>query len=301
MTGIGISEDSTRIQGLPKKPWWMKIPSGTIVVLVFLIGVAYVAYYLHILSLTDACKDNAGLTFFQGCVSKLDVNEIGDSLGGAFAPLAFIFLAGALVIQAFELASQRHEINETQAVMAAQLAVAREQVKETIASTALLTAQTNLLTQQHSLRLADDEFDKTLYRARLELMNYEQEFGVSLKLLGNGKYDLLISGQFSEKADDYVFFDFIASKIKTNTESLKKSSFERISFVNERSWEYFRKLFARLSALTQSCSPAYESLAITYRTHEIYFGLEEMYGIVRKAIEEQEVEPAASPPGGAEI
>ncbi len=301
MTGIGISGETTRIQDLPTKPWWMKIPSGAIVTLVFLIGVAYVAYYLHILSLTDACKNKTGLTFFEDCVSKLNVNEIGDSLGGAFAPLAFIFLAGALIIQAFELASQRHEINETQAVMTAQLAVAREQVKETIASTALLTAQTNLLTQQHNLRLADDEFDKTLYRARLELMNYEREFGVHLTLLGNGTHSLLISGQHSQKADDYDFFNMIANKIKKHTDSLKANPFERINFVNNESWEYFRKLFARLSALTRSCSPAYESLAVTYRTHDIHSGLEKLHEIARIAMEEQDVRSATSPEGGSGI
>ncbi|KIP99861.1 hypothetical protein RU07_17900 [Agrobacterium tumefaciens] len=299
MTSIGISEETTTIQELPKKPWWMKIPSGTIVILVFLVGIAYVAYYLHILSLTEACKDTAGLTFFGDCVSKLKVNEIGDSLGGAFAPLAFIFLAGALIIQAFELASQRHEINETQAVMTAQLAVAREQVKETIASTALLTAQTNLFTQQHNLRLADDEFDKTLYRARLELMNYEQEFGVFLTLSHDNGYDLLISGQHSQKADDYDFFNMIAGKVKKIADTIDEEPFERVSFVNVRSWDYFRKLFARLSALTQSCSPAYESLAITYRTHDIHQALEELYGTVAKAEQNQAGAPDAPPPSGS--
>lgn len=121
-----------------KRPWWLKIPSGLIVAAVCVTGAGYAGYCVHLLAISKDCKNYTGFWFIQDCLAALPTNNIGDALGGAFAPLAFIFLAGALIIQAMELAAQRYEINETQQVMKEQLEVARQQIAETKASTLLL-------------------------------------------------------------------------------------------------------------------------------------------------------------------
>ena len=92
------------------------------------------------------------------------VNELGDTLGGAFAPIAFLWLAGAVLLQSQELQAQRQELNETQAVMREQLDVARQQVKETEASTTLFRQQTEILREEQNLRAqlrSNDAFNKT--------------------------------------------------------------------------------------------------------------------------------------------
>ncbi|BCH55263.1 hypothetical protein ACQZ61_06490 [Agrobacterium vitis] len=143
-----------------ERPWWLKIPTGLIVAAVGLVGAGYVAYFVHLLAVSKDCKNYSGFWFVQDCLASLQTNNIGDALGGAFAPLAFVFLAGALIIQAMELAAQRYETNETQQVMRAQLDVARQQVEETKASTALLLEQTAMLKLQREQELANKQFDQ---------------------------------------------------------------------------------------------------------------------------------------------
>ncbi|MGV2107803.1 hypothetical protein ACQZ4X_17235 [Agrobacterium vitis] len=145
------------------RPWWLKIPSGWIVFAVCLVGGIYVAYFVHLLAISRDCRSYSGLWFVQDCLAALPTNNIGDALGGAFAPLAFIFLAGALIIQAMELAAQRYEIDETQQVMRSQLEVAIQQVEETKASTELFKFQTEILRQEQKAREAreaDDAFQQ---------------------------------------------------------------------------------------------------------------------------------------------
>ncbi|MND89790.1 hypothetical protein D3C87_1023750 [compost metagenome] len=97
-----------------------------------------------------------------------EVNVIGDTFAGFFAPLAFIWLAGAVYIQSQELAAQRRELDETQEVMRAQLEVARQQVEETKASTDLFREQTEILKKeqhQREQKQADEEFEEKLESA----------------------------------------------------------------------------------------------------------------------------------------
>ncbi|MEN5299019.1 hypothetical protein ABE530_11805 [Brucella sp. TWI559] len=86
---------------------------------------------------------------YLGCRS---VNELGDTLAGAFAPVAFLWLMGAVFIQSQELKAQREELDETQEVMRAQLQVSIQQVEETKASTALFKKQTEMLEKEQQLR-----------------------------------------------------------------------------------------------------------------------------------------------------
>jgi hypothetical protein len=90
--------------------------------------------------------------FWDRYLACRSINELGDALAGAFAPVAFIWLAGTVFIQSQELQAQRQELDETQEVMREQLEVSREQVKETKASTKLFERQTAILEHEHNLR-----------------------------------------------------------------------------------------------------------------------------------------------------
>lgn len=145
------------------------------------ITVAYFAIYYLLIVETEACKAADGFTiqdhwfhgFWDRYLACRQVNELGDALAGAFAPVAFLWLAGAVFIQSKELEAQRQELNETQQVMLQQLEVARQQVAETSASTALVSEQTRLLRIDSAQRLAtaaDAAFDEGIAAAlkRLE-------------------------------------------------------------------------------------------------------------------------------------
>ncbi|MGO7868105.1 hypothetical protein AB9E15_02505 [Rhizobium leguminosarum] len=123
------------------------------------ITVAYFAFYYLLIIRTKACSSapsqeavgaiHSLLSRYLSCIS---INELGDALAGAFAPVAFLWLAGAVFIQSKELEAQRQELDETQEVM-------REQVEEMRASTALLREQTDVI-KKDQLRKDQEQADR---------------------------------------------------------------------------------------------------------------------------------------------
>lgn len=159
---------------------------------------AYVLVYILLLIETKQCTfqsdgvfvhDNWFLGFWDSLLACRQVNELGDALAGAFAPVAFIWLAGAVFIQSQELQLQRkelelqrEELDETQNVMREQLEVARQQVEETKATTALLKEQTAAISderQRQRQRDADavfaamkDNFIECCDRRDIQYLNF---------------------------------------------------------------------------------------------------------------------------------
>ncbi|CAN7618965.1 hypothetical protein LJR011_004950 [Agrobacterium tumefaciens] len=143
--------------------------SFTTWVLVALTSVYAIAFYYLAIQTKTCDIANAAISsnWFHGFWDKFlacrQINELGDTLGGAFAPVAFLWLAGTVFIQSQELAAQRQELDETQSVMREQLEVARQQVEETKASTSLFRKQTEILERDQFAReqdRVDAEFDE---------------------------------------------------------------------------------------------------------------------------------------------
>jgi hypothetical protein len=61
--------------------------------------------------------------------ADLGLNELGDMLGGGFAPLAFLWLFVATMMQSQELRLQRKEIEENREVMKEQAEAAKKQAE----------------------------------------------------------------------------------------------------------------------------------------------------------------------------
>jgi hypothetical protein len=138
------------------------------------ISLAYIGIVYLLIIETAACDQVAiSANWFKGFWDQYlgcrSVNELGDTLAGVFAPVAFLWLMGAVFIQSQELKAQREELDETQEVMRAQLVVAKQQVEETKASTALFRKQTEILEdEQHSRKCAeaDKSFDFMLEKVK---------------------------------------------------------------------------------------------------------------------------------------
>lgn len=133
------------------------------------VSFAYIGIYYLLMRETQVCKPAEDVLirdqwfhgFWDQYLACRSINELGDALAGAFAPVAFIWLAGTVFIQSQELQAQRQELDETQGVMREQLEVARQQVLETKASTALFEEQTRMLRRQQELKemcVQDEEF-----------------------------------------------------------------------------------------------------------------------------------------------
>jgi hypothetical protein len=119
------------------------------------VTVIYLGLFYAVMMETTTCTTDiiANISWLRyPMCDSFGPNELGDTLAGAFAPLAFLWLAGTVYIQSQELREQRRELTETRDVMKAQLALSQAQVKETQASTGYFAEQTAILKRQQELR-----------------------------------------------------------------------------------------------------------------------------------------------------
>lgn len=147
-------------------------------------SVLYIGAYYLLMQQTKFCnfaEDKVAISshwfygFWDQFLACRSINELGDALAGAFAPIAFVWLAGTVFIQSKELEAQRQELDETQEVMREQLEVARQQVKETRASTELFMEQTRILKRQQDQRdaeIADQEFASAFEALKAQIKDY---------------------------------------------------------------------------------------------------------------------------------
>jgi hypothetical protein len=92
---------------------------------------------------------------------EMPLNSLGDFLAGFFAPLAFLWLFIATMVQSQELALQRRELALTRAEFEQAREVAKAQVVESKRQAENIEAQTKLVQQQidrRTMELADEEF-----------------------------------------------------------------------------------------------------------------------------------------------
>ncbi|KQV14014.1 hypothetical protein ASC97_12455 [Rhizobium sp. Root1203] len=153
---------------------------------------------------------------------KLPLNEKGDALAGFFAPLAFLWLFVATMIQSQELAAQRLEIEENRKVMQEQANAAQDQASFLKAQTDAMGAQTLLLTRQVAIteRTAERGHKLALFEKRIETYNALISFGArdwSSMLFSEPDEDHLL--EIANKAE-FLFDDEIVSWIKSIMETI---------------------------------------------------------------------------------
>ncbi|MBW6421628.1 hypothetical protein KX729_09265 [Rhizobium sp. XQZ8] len=112
--------------------------------------------------------------------AALPLNNQGDALAGFFAPLAFLWLFVATMIQSQELALQRKEIADNRAVMQEQSDAAKEQAEQAKEQAKFLEAQTKAMQDQTALiieqvKIARDNSEResrlALFEKRIEIYN----------------------------------------------------------------------------------------------------------------------------------
>lgn len=110
---------------------------------------------LPVISSVD-CKSNTWWLMTGGC---LTLNELGDFLAGAFAPVAFIWLVAAVLIQSQELKAQQSELREqrnelklTRTSMDNSRKVMKAQADEAKAQTEFIGTQTAILQAEQVVR-----------------------------------------------------------------------------------------------------------------------------------------------------
>ncbi|WIJ24238.1 hypothetical protein [Devosia sp. RR2S18] len=134
------------------------------------ISVVWAAICLWFLSQTSHCEG----WWLHERLTCLEPNAMGDFFAGAFAPLAFLWLVAAVLLQRRELAAQRQELIEARAV-------ATEQVTEARKNVAFIAEQTELLKRQRQVdeeRRVDEQIDRLLEIANGTLDRMSSRFMV---------------------------------------------------------------------------------------------------------------------------
>lgn len=98
---------------------------------------------VFLISQTEKCGDELG--FWAGWLSCRDSNELGDLLAGAFAPVAFIWLAGAVLIQSKELQAVRNEHEATRLIYDQEIKLIKAQGEESRRTAEFIEIQANAM------------------------------------------------------------------------------------------------------------------------------------------------------------
>ncbi|WP_336485662.1 hypothetical protein [Methylobacterium nigriterrae] len=150
-------------------------------------------------------------------VSRLPLNSIGDVLGGFFAPLAFLWLFVATLLQRRELKLQREELADTRLVLAEQ----REELKRSAEENNKQTAIMQRTLEVSRSREVFDEFSLSLYffaRGNAQTLATQLEFNAAADAMGVKRDALFGVGwnfEFSQNEAATVddFFERLLSRI----------------------------------------------------------------------------------------
>ncbi len=147
----------------PKKP--RSRASWVILVVTFLIAVCWLLVLSWLTKQSQQCTlmlTSPKPDIIAGFLPCLSPNEVGDWLAGGFAPLAFIGLMAAVLLQSFELGAQRQELSDTREVFKDQTKLLRLQIHEAERSGNLFEQQTEILKDEQLSRKKSENHDVIL-------------------------------------------------------------------------------------------------------------------------------------------
>lgn len=102
----------------------------------------YVGALYLLLPSPKTCAEAAGVVRFFDCY---ELNEVGDFLAGVFAPIAFLWLVVAVLIQSQELSLQRQELAASRAEVTENRKVTQAQADEAKRQAEYIGKQTDIL------------------------------------------------------------------------------------------------------------------------------------------------------------
>ncbi|KQN72392.1 hypothetical protein [Devosia sp. Leaf64] len=138
-----------------------------IIGLALLLTAMFLTLFLVLLSvgrLPEGCAPGLWLVDRLVC---LEPNALGDTFAGAFAPVAFVWLVAAVLLQRNELAAQRQELRESRAVSTQQVEEARRNVE-------LISVQTKILEDQRKASIQKDADEDIVELARVAVKIFNE-------------------------------------------------------------------------------------------------------------------------------
>lgn len=130
-----------------------------------------------------------------------NIGNLGQLLSGLFAPVAFVWVVIAVVLQGRELELQREELKETRAVLALQ----REEMKRAADEN---SQQTKIMTEnlkQEAARIEYDRLDTILYSAALFIFTNRASYALSTNSGGTMEVISSSLGTIDKNNSDILF------------------------------------------------------------------------------------------------
>lgn len=162
--------------------------SWLVLIILAVLSFGYITLFLWVIDVNHSGLDVWGkLRVLPSWLRDLSLNEVGDFFAGAFAPLAFIWLAGTVYIQTRELEAQRRELRENRKVNAA----TRDHVQAQAES---MNQQALILGQQRHEQ--ERQFNKTSQERNVAqlvaILNTAVAGNLSVRIVGRDDTKLLL-------------------------------------------------------------------------------------------------------------
>jgi hypothetical protein len=111
-------------------------------------------------------------SFHCGLHAPVKINEWGDYAAGVSAPIAFVWLVVAVLLQSTELREQRKELVLTREEFAHNREVMKAQAEEARRQAEFIQKQTEILTENHASTAAEDIFNAAVDLVATRLVQY---------------------------------------------------------------------------------------------------------------------------------
>jgi hypothetical protein len=189
-------------------------------------------------------------------VRTLQANNLGDFFGGFFAPLAFLWLLVATLLQRQELELQREELRETRQVMKLQkeeMQLQREEMKRAADEN---REQTKIMTEnltQEAMRIEYEKLDTLLYTTALFVFTNRSNFGIFIGLPNEREHRTVISHHIDpiDKNSADLVFATMYQQVAGQASGLRNTPQKRAGFVSSESQAAFLGTRKRLSKLEE--------------------------------------------------
>jgi len=193
-------------------------------VIAIVLTIGYFIFLFLAATGTVAARDCASSGVVANWFGCLTMNELGDFFAGAFAPVAFIWLVAAVLIQSQELRAQREELEQNREVMMAQAAEARKQAEYIGEQTELLKAEKVAREDAEKTRV----FDAAVSRVFTAIKMYPR-FLVFKSMPISNTFDISV---------DIKSIEDKGVMIRTICEKLESGFLEHIHFLKDKEAEF---------------------------------------------------------------
>ncbi|MGN7958930.1 hypothetical protein [Agrobacterium radiobacter] len=212
------------------------------------------------------------LCFDNGSHAPTKINEWGDFAAGVSAPIAFVWLVVAVVLQSTELREQRRELSLTRDEFKHNRSVMKAQAKEAEKQAKFIEEQTKILGTRQANAEAEDIFSACVALVATRLRQYTNAWSFILveRYDPNGPTqgsDISLKTKFYEGASDNLVIARTAQMLRTQLREMREKA-PRPDLRAEYPYD-FQRIYSAVTASAEKISALPPSFQIKAATLEL--------------------------------